>query len=82
MKNKGIEKAIRFFGSQSDLARALDVSRMNVRNWIVGACDVPIKRCVQIEKLTNGAVTRKDLRPNDWHEIWVELLDKPTDPAQ
>ena len=30
-------------------------------------------RFAQIEKLTNGAVTRKDLRPDDWHEIWPEL---------
>ena len=36
---------------------------------------IPIVRCVQIEKLTNGAVTRKDLRPDDWHEIWPELKE-------
>ena len=22
-----------------------------------------------------GAVTRKDLRPDDWHEIWPELKE-------
>jgi len=28
---------------------------------------------VSIERATDGAVTRKDLRPEDWHEIWPEL---------
>ena len=30
------------------------------------------ERCVLIEKASNGAVTRKDLR-EDWAEIWPEL---------
>jgi DNA-binding transcriptional regulator YdaS (Cro superfamily) len=30
---------------------------------------------VAIEQVTNGAVTRKDLRPDDWHLIWPELVD-------
>ena len=29
--------------------------------------------CVAIERATNGAVTRRDLRPDDWHLIWPEL---------
>jgi len=27
---------------------------------------------VRIEGITGGAVTRRDLRPNDWHDIWPE----------
>ncbi|MDH4417685.1 MAG: YdaS family helix-turn-helix protein [Acidovorax sp.] len=35
--------------------------------------------CVAIEKATEGAVTRRDLRPDDWHLIWPELADaEPT----
>ena len=30
----------------------------------------------QIELATNGAVSRKDLRPNDWHLIWPDLLKR------
>lgn len=26
-----------------------------------------------IEEITNGAVTRLDLRPDDWQRIWPEL---------
>lgn len=30
---------------------------------------------VAIEKATDGAVRRWDLRPDDWHRIWPELID-------
>ena len=32
-------------------------------------------RCVDIERETFGAVTRRDLRPNDWRRIWPELAE-------
>lgn len=28
-----------------------------------------------IERATSGLVTRKDLRPNDWHLVWPELVE-------
>lgn len=31
---------------------------------------------VSIEQATKGAVTRQDLRPNDWQAIWPELAKK------
>lgn len=31
------------------------------------------KICTQIEIQTKGEITRKDLRPDDWQEIWPEL---------
>lgn len=30
--------------------------------------------CVDIERATDGAVTRRDLRPSDWWRIWPELV--------
>ncbi|KAA0892559.1 helix-turn-helix domain-containing protein [Pusillimonas sp. ANT_WB101] len=30
---------------------------------------VPIIRCVEIEELTDGAVTWKQLRPYDWDQV-------------
>lgn len=33
--------------------------------------------CVAAELASKGEVTRKDIRPTDWHLIWPELLDKP-----
>jgi DNA-binding transcriptional regulator YdaS (Cro superfamily) len=41
--------------------------------------------CVLIETKSKGAVTRVDLRPDDWAGIWPELARSPrraTDPAQ
>ena len=30
--------------------------------------------CVRIEQATDAAVTRRDLRPDDWQAIWPELV--------
>ena len=30
--------------------------------------------CVSIEQATNRVVMRWDLRPDDWHRIWPELI--------
>lgn len=34
---------------------------------------VPVAHCAAIEQATAAKVTRKDLRPDDWHVIWPEL---------
>lgn len=31
--------------------------------------------CVDIERVSQGAVTRKDLHPDDWAENWPELAN-------
>ena len=36
--------------------------------------------CAGLERATNGAVTRKDLRPNDWASIWPELAAAISEP--
>lgn len=33
------------------------------------------KVCVAVERESNAEVTRKDLRPHDWHLIWPELVE-------
>lgn len=33
--------------------------------------------CARIEAVSNGAVTRMDLRPDDGHVIWPELAKQP-----
>jgi DNA-binding transcriptional regulator YdaS (Cro superfamily) len=33
--------------------------------------------CVRIERQSNGAVTRQDLR-DDWAEVWPELIPEPS----
>ena len=45
-----------------------------VSQWSSGLKPVPVERCTDIERATSGAVTRRDLRPDDWHRIWPELV--------
>ena len=39
------------------------------------------KLCTRIERYSDGAVSRKALRPDDWQEIWPELADPKENPA-
>lgn len=58
--------------SVSDLARRLGVAAPTVAEWCSGRRPVPIARCFAVERATGGEVTRRDLRPDDWQEIWPE----------
>jgi DNA-binding transcriptional regulator YdaS (Cro superfamily) len=49
-----------------------------LRNVIYGQRKAGEKLCVAIERESGGRVTRRDLRPDDWHQIWPELAE----PAQ
>lgn len=72
--------AIGIFGSQAALAKALAVTPMAVGQWAnPGAHSrrVPPKQCVRIEALTEGRVTRRQLRPDDWADFWPELAGAP-----
>ena len=62
----GVQRAIEIFGSQTALARRIGVGQTSVSYWLTGAKDVPPKRAVQLEAVTNGEVTRKELRPDLW----------------
>ena len=63
----------KYHGGQTELAKQLGVPTQLVWQWSSEVRPVPIKRCVAIEAATKGKVTRKDLRPHDWQEIWPEL---------
>ncbi|MAK55443.1 MAG: hypothetical protein CML17_06330 [Pusillimonas sp.] len=62
----------------SELARSLGVSSAVVYQWRVKKRPVPLEYCASIERATDGAVTRRDLRPDDWQEIWPEIAQPPT----
>lgn len=61
-------------------AGMLSVSVQRLANWIERG--VPVEQCAAIEMATNGRVTRKDLRPNDWQSIWPELAQASATIAQ
>lgn len=60
-------------GSQLALAKLLNVTPGFVNHLVMGRRPVPIKYCLQIKRYTEGKVTRRDLRPNDFAQIWPEL---------
>ena len=60
-------------GHAKELAKSLGVSKSFLSQMVSGVAAISPERCVQIESLTNGIVTRKDLKPNNWEEIWPEL---------
>lgn len=60
-------------GAQTKLALQIGAHASDLSDWINGKRPVPIHRCAVIEEATDGAVSRRDLRPDDWHLIWPEL---------
>lgn len=65
-------------GSQRNLADKIGITPVLISQWANALRPVPPERCVEIERVTEGEVSRKDLRPDDWHKIWPELVATPT----
>ena len=62
-----IERACSALGSQAALAGVLNVTPGAVNQWVTTHRPIPAERCPDIERATNGAVTREELRPDvDW----------------
>lgn len=76
--NAAAQRAADLLGGNSALAKACGVTPQAVSQWANGGRPIPERRCVAIERLTKGAVTRQELRPDDWSEIWPELATPPT----
>ena len=70
---KQLDKAIEIVGGVGKLAAAVGVVQGAVSNWRIRGSVVPPEHCATIEAATNGMVTRRDLRPDDWQKIWPEL---------
>ncbi|WP_183283631.1 transcriptional regulator [Cupriavidus alkaliphilus] len=76
-----IKTACDLAGGLSAFARRIGVEPPTAHEWLTRRRPVPPRRCVAIESAYN--VSRRDLRPDDWHEIWPELADGlPTDGKQ
>lgn len=58
------------------LGRRVHATPAEMSDWSQGKRPVPIKRCVAIELATDGKVTRQELRPDDWENIWPELVGR------
>lgn len=61
--------------TQRGLAQQLAISPVLINQWANDKRPIPADRCVEIERATNGEVTRPELRPADWQRIWPELAE-------
>lgn len=77
-----IDKAAQLLGGMATLARMLGVSPPTVHEWKTHRRPVPAARCMSIVQMTKGAVTVKELRPDDWQKYWPELAQSPEIIAQ
>ena len=68
-------------GASRRMAQALGAYASDISNWAAGRRKPGVAVCVAIELHTNGAVTRRDLRPDDWQDIWPELAESEPKPT-
>lgn len=68
MSIRALQRAIDHAGGQSALARKLRVQQKHVWNWLNRQRQVPGGRVIDIERATDGAVTRHELRPDLYPE--------------
>ncbi|WPU24968.1 YdaS family helix-turn-helix protein [Cedecea neteri] len=59
-------------GAARDLAAQLGISKSYLSQIATGKSPASPARCIEIEKATDSEVTRIDMRPSDWREIWPE----------
>jgi DNA-binding transcriptional regulator YdaS (Cro superfamily) len=64
------------------LASAIDMSPAYLSQIANGTRPAQAAVCVAIERATRGEVTRRDLRPCDWHLIWPELVPAAAPPTR
>jgi DNA-binding transcriptional regulator YdaS (Cro superfamily) len=60
--NNGFMRLIGYFGSKAKTGRALGVTPQAVTKW--ENTNVPSERAIQIEQITKGEITVRDLRPD------------------
>ena len=63
-----LQRAIDIVGSGAELARRIGLTAWAVNKW--NPHQVPQKRCLAIEKATDGQVTAEELRPDiNWQYV-------------
>lgn len=68
-------------GQKKDLAQALGVSSAYLYQMATARRPVPPDLAPSIEHHTSNQVRRWDLRPDDWHRIWPELIGSQDAPV-
>jgi len=61
-------------GRMAEVAARAGISVAFLSQIAGGARGTPAERAADLERATDRAVRRWDLRPDDWHRIWPELI--------
>ncbi len=77
--NSNFKKAADIVGGLSALAASTEISPAFAWQIKEGRRACPPATAVAVERATGGQVTRKDLRPDDWQDIWPELAETLTE---
>lgn len=56
------KKLLAHFGNQREIARALKIKQPSVQRWFSDQ-HIPIKRAIQIERITKGKITVLEMWP-------------------
>lgn len=59
--------------AREGFAKSCETTVGHIRNVIGGSRTASPALCVAIERESQGQVTRRDLKPTDWHRLWPEL---------
>lgn len=65
MYQVALYKAIRYFGSQEALAKAIGVTQQAISNWLNREHAIPYKQVLKIVAATQGYVTPQELAPQE-----------------
>jgi len=57
--------------TQEEFAAKVGVTQGRVSHWLRGD-KIPAERCTDIERITGGAITRQELRPDVFGEVSTE----------
>jgi DNA-binding transcriptional regulator YdaS (Cro superfamily) len=63
-------------GRATALAKGLGIKPPSVTQWAKGKKPIPRLHGAEIERLTGGLVTRQELFPDQWEQLWPELTPK------
>jgi DNA-binding transcriptional regulator YdaS (Cro superfamily) len=82
--SEALKRAAELCGGQASMAQRIGIQGPSPRATVWAWIDrgrVPPEHCPAIERETDRAVMRWDLRPDDWHRIWPELIGADGAPA-
>lgn len=77
-----LQKAFRLAGGPKAVIPLLGISQAGFYLYRNHKREFPTEYCAVLEAATNGLVTRRELRPDDWWKIWPELVDADHPPGK